>query len=161
MTENSTPDPKIDFKNVWAKILSNGEKVEYEFSLSNTYRYIGLIFGIIVGLLLLYWNQSYGVTAIIFFIFYFGFYLKAANAYAFTDKRILIHRGWLSTKLTSVDYKKITDVKAQEPFFTKLFYKAGHLVINTAGSSDSEIILKNIPTPYKLIQKLDELRKDK
>ena len=66
-----------------------------------------------------------------------------------TNKRILIHKGWLSTQAISVDYNKITDIIVVEPFFSRIFYKSGHLAINTAGTGLHEIVLRNIPTPYE------------
>ena len=91
-------------------------------------------------------------------MFYYLFYIKVANAYAFTNKRILIHQGWLSTKLTSIDYYQITDTYVLEPFLARVFTKSGHLVVNTAGTSLFEVYLRYVDSPYEVKKKLDLLK---
>jgi len=50
------------------------------------------------------------------------------------------------------------DVRVLEGFLDRLFYKTGTLVINTAGTSTHEVILKHIETPYEVKKKLDGIR---
>lgn len=135
---------------VWNKVLSEGEKIEYEFSVGDQFIKFNLIFWLIVSLLL--WPLA------LFVIFYYGFYLKKANIYAFTNKRVLIHRGWLSTSLVSIDYNKITDIAVTENFFAKLLTKTGNLIINTASTDTAKVILLNIAVPYEVKKKLDRIR---
>ena len=90
--------------------------------------------------------------------FYYFVYLKRSNAYAFTNKRVLIHRGWLSTNLISVDYVKITNIFISQSFFQKILTKTGTIAIDTAGTGGEEVVLKNINNPYKLKQLLDDLK---
>lgn len=155
----------MQYQKIWDKFLNDHEKVEVEFSISDRYRYVKLGLGCLIGGLLLAFGkqtaQSIGFYVVAISAFRYGFYLKAANAYAFSNKRVLIHKGWLSTKLISVDYEKITDVTAEESFFARKLYQAGNLKINTAGSGAMEVVLENIPEPYQLLKKLDVLRKDK
>jgi uncharacterized membrane protein YdbT with pleckstrin-like domain len=89
---------------------------------------------------------------------YYKFYLPISNAYAFTNKRVLIHRGWLSTNTKSVDYSKITDIHIVEPFIDRIIFHTGHIAIITAGSTNAQIVLKNIESPYEVKKKLDTLR---
>jgi uncharacterized membrane protein YdbT with pleckstrin-like domain len=147
----------MNYEKIWNKTLSSDEKVEYEFSIGNRYRKFGLIIWGIISLPFLF---AYGFGILIFLIalFYYGFYLKVANAYAFTNKRVLIHRGWLSTNTTSIDYSKITDVHIQEPFFDRLITHTGHMAIDTAGTTLQEVILKHIESPYEVKKKLDALK---
>ena len=146
-------------ENLWTKILSPNEKIKYEFSIGNGYLKFGLIAGCVSGFILLFLAVWLGFILILTFGFYYGYYLKRANNYAFSDKRVLIHMGWLSTKLISIDYDKITDIEVQEPFLDKLFFGTGNLFINTAGTTLREVILKDIESPYEIKKKLDELRK--
>jgi uncharacterized membrane protein YdbT with pleckstrin-like domain len=140
---------------VWQKILSKDEIVKEEFSISQKYINIwGTFWTIIMGLFTII---LLGAGALIPAFYYF-FYLKKANVYAFTNKRILIHRGWLSTNLTSIDYAKITDVFVSEGILQKLITKSGTLKINTAGSGGEEVVLNNVANPYKLKKLLDELK---
>jgi len=141
----------------WQKILMPREKIIYEFSIGEGFRRLGLVVGIVIGIITapLY---GLGVIIILASIFYFGWYLKIANIYAFTNKRILIYQGWLSTHLTSVDYNKITDIKVKEPLFDKILAGDGSLIINTAGSDLPEITLFHISQPYEKKKKLDKIR---
>ena len=145
------------YEEVWRKTLNPDEKIEYEFSIGDAYVKKSLIYGIILSLLLL---PLYGLGVLVFFwvLFYFGFYIKRANAYAFTNKRVVVHKGWLSTHTISVDYDKITDVSVKEPFLDRIMFKTGSLVINTAGTHLKEVILNHIESPYETKKKLDQLR---
>lgn len=147
----------MQYENVWKKVLRDDEKVDYEFSVGSKYRTLGIIISCVLGALFLP-AAGLGVIIILGGLFYYGFYLKAANAYAFTNKRVLIHRGWLSTNTTSIEYSKITDTHVQEPFFERLMTKTGNIAINTAGSGSVEIVLKHITAPYDVRKKLDAVR---
>lgn len=148
----------MEYKKIWNKVLRDDEEVEYEFSLGKRYRMFYLTLFIILGLFLLLGLPPLGVIFILFSLFYFGFYLRVANAYAFTNKRVLVHTGWLNTHAISIEYEKITDVTVQEPFLERLITKTGNLSINTAGTTAKEVILKHIPTPYEVRKKLDNIR---
>ncbi len=143
-------------ENVWKKVLSKDEVIEKEFSISGQYIKISLIAGIIIWGLLSF--AFIGIPFLIFHLFYFLFYIKRANAYAFTNKRVLIHKGWLSTSLVSIDYHKITDVLIREPFLDRVIFKTGAIAIDTAGTGGKEVVLKYISEPYELKKVLDELK---
>lgn len=145
----------MKYEKIWRKVLAPNEEIKYEFSIGKKYRYFWLILLSIIGLITITFG---GIFLILFALFYFGWYLKVANAYAFTNKRVLVHKGWLSTHLISIDYDKITDITVREPFIDRLITKTGHLVINTAGTGFPELILIHIETPYEVKKKLDEIR---
>ncbi len=152
----------MNYKKIWEKVLSADEKVEFEFSIGSRYINFYLIIWAIVILPFLF-IKSVGlsiqvVIVFLFVLFYYGFYLKMANAYAFTDKRVLVHKGWLSTKLISIDYSKITDIKVREPFLSRVITSTGQLLINTAGTNLHEVILNHIETPYEVKKRLDFLK---
>lgn len=143
-------------KSVWNRILAPEEEVKFEFSLGKRYINLARGFWIILGILLL---PLLGLGLIlIVFGFLWGWYLRRANNFAFTTKRVLVLRGWLSTHLISVDYDKITDVIVKEPFFQRIFLDTGTLIINTAGTAFPEIVLENVENPYQIKQKLDAVR---
>lgn len=143
-------------KHIWDKVLSPGEEIKFEFSLGKRYISLAKNFWIILGVPLL---LLYGLGVIFIVVgFLWGWYLRRANNYAFTNRRILVLKGWLSTHLTSVDYNKITDVKVKQPFFERVTFKTGRLIINTAGTDLPEIVLVNIENPYEIKKKLDEIR---
>jgi len=150
-------------KYLWDKILSPGEEIKFEFSLGKRYIILARIFWIILGIPLLFF-YGLGVIFILFgfflilFGFFWGWYLRRANNYAFTNRRILVLKGWLSTNLTSVDFNQITDVRVEQSFFDKVIFKTGNLIINTAGTPFPEIVLTIIENPFQTKQKLDEIR---
>lgn len=158
MAKNTNEPTKLAYKEIWEKTLAPNEEVKYEFSIGERYRYVGLCFFLILGVLLVTQAIWVGVLAIISVILYFGWFLKISNAYAFTNKRVLIYQGWLSTELISVDYDKITDIIVEEPVLENLYAKSGRLLINTAGSPQQEIKLHHIQEPYEVKQKLDSIR---
>lgn len=152
----------MNYKKIWEKVLSTDEKVEFEFSIGSRYINFYLIIWAIVILPFLF-IKSVGlsiqfVIVFLFVLFYYGFYLKMANAYALTNKRVLVHKGWLSTKLISIDYSKITDIKVREPFLSRVITSTGQLLINTAGTNLHEVILNHIETPYEVKKRLDFLK---
>jgi len=155
----------MQYQKVWEKILKDGEIVRYEFSISDRYRKLcmtgGMIIGAIIMLTVFKTLYTYAIIGLFIFLaslFYFGYYLKTANAYAFTNKRVLIYRGWLTTQTISIDYNKITDVSVIEPILDRVVTKSGYLTINTAGTSQHEVMLKHIAFPYEVKKKLDEIR---
>lgn len=147
----------MKYQEIWDKTLSSDEKVEYEFSIGKKYLKLGFIVTTIWSIPLLF-LAGLGILTFLIGLFVYCFYLKKANAFAFTNKRVLIHRGWLSTRITSIDYQKITDVHISEPFFDRVFTKTGNMAINTAGSNNLEIVLQHIEAPYEMKKKLDALK---
>lgn len=147
----------MKYEKIWQKTLSSDEKVEYEFSVGDRYIKFGLIIWGIISLPLLF-AMGFGIFIFLVALFYYAFYLKAANAYAFTNKRVLIHRGWLSTHMISVDYSKITDIHIREPFFDRIITHTGNIAIITAGTTVDQIVLQHINAPYEVKKKLDALK---
>lgn len=141
---------------VWDKVLGGEETLRYEFTIGEQYIKTYIIVWAIISLPFVF--ALVGVFIFLAACVYFKVYLPKANIYGFTNKRVLIHRGFFSTNLISVDYTQITDVTVQESFLDKLFTKTGTLYINTAGTSGAEIVLENIAEPYEVKKKLDQLR---
>lgn len=147
----------MNYEKIWQKTLANDEKVEYEFSIGGKYiKFQLIVWGIISLPLLLI--MGLGVLTFLVALFYFAFYLKVANAFAFTNKRVLVHRGWLSTHTISVDYSKITDIHVVEPFFDRVLTHTGNIAVITAGSTNDQIVLQHISDPYEVKKKLDALK---
>lgn len=147
----------MKYEKIWQKTLAIDEKVIYEFSVGDGYiKYCLIIWGVIslVGLLFM----GIGILIFLFSLFYYLFYIKIANVYAFTNKRVLIHLGWLSTHTISVDYSKITDVHIHELFWERILAHTGNISIITAGTTSDQIRLRHINTPYEVKKKLDELK---
>lgn len=149
----------MTYKKIWEKILRPEEKIIKEFSLGRKYIFLIQCLIGLWGVLFIFIFIPF--TLLTFVLAYLtGWYLRESNAYALSDKRILVHRGWLSTQLTSIDYDKITDIIVSEPFINRLFLDVGDLSINTAGSTGYEVILKNIEKPYEIKKKIDIIKED-
>lgn len=147
----------MKYEKIWQKTLASDEKVEYEFSVGDRYIKFGLIVWGIISIPFLF-VVGLGVFFFLIALFYYGFYLKASNAYAFTNKRVLIHRGWLSTHTISVDYPKITDIHIRESFWGRILTHTGNIAVITAGTTADQIVLQNIDAPYEVKKKLDSLK---
>lgn len=146
----------MEYAKIWQKVLNPGEEIRYEFSLGDRYINLMLVPWGIFGLLFVsVWGA--GVVIIAGALFYYGFYLRRANSYAFTSQRVLIHRGWLSTRTVSINHDKITDVSVEEPFLERILAGTGHLTIRTAGTGFNEITLRHIAKPYEAKKKLVSL----
>ena len=155
-------DNNLQYKKIWDKTLSENEVVKHEFSVGYRYRVTLMLFWSALCLFLLIFPETRFLSVLVFIIviFYFGFYLRVANAYAFTNKRVLIHKGWLSTKLSTVDFSKITDLHVNQPFFEKIILGTGNLSINTAGLSGHTIVISRIDSPYLIKKTLDKIIED-
>lgn len=132
---------------IWERTLNPNEKVLYENNISSKYT----IFLMLVLLILF----AIFIFPIPFILFYCLYYTKVSFAYCFTNKRILIHNGWLSRKLISIEYPKITDVHVIEPFIDRVILGSGDVVINTASTNTYEVILENVDNPNEVKKKLD------
>lgn len=148
----------MEYQKVWEKVLNPDEKVEYEFSFSNKYRKTVLIVWSIVSLLFLLLHWIWLGIFIFLIVLFWWYRVKIANAYAFTDRRVVVHKGWLSTKTTTVDYDKIVEVSVKEPFTERKFYGSGNLYIKTAGNIIHDLTLAHINAPYEVKKRLDQLR---
>ncbi|OGH29542.1 MAG: hypothetical protein A3F30_02465 [Candidatus Levybacteria bacterium RIFCSPHIGHO2_12_FULL_37_12] len=115
----------------------------------------GLIFWIVIGVISLFFFIGFIILPLT--LFYFLFYVKRANQYAFTNKRVLVMRGWLTTHLTSIDYEKITDIHIKQGFIEKILYKTGSMHLETAGNA-SQLVLKHLEDPYGLKKELDTIK---
>lgn len=151
----------MKYEKIWNKALAPDEKIEYEFSMGGRYLNITLLLLTILVLPFLFFESNSALLLLLLVWFYFGFYAERANAYALSNRRILVHRGWLSSNLTSVDYAKITDINVGEPFIERILFNTGYITINTAGTSQEEIVLDHIEAPYEIKKKIDILKDKK
>lgn len=156
----------MKYADIWQKVLAGNETIKYEFSISGLYLAFNFFIRLLLALLIFPFVYTISLEAAVALItiflaanlFYYGFFLRAANAYALTDQRIIIHRGWLSTEAICIDYQKITDVTVISPFFENILMGSGNLHIDTAGTPGQEIVLRHIPNPYEIRKKLEEIR---
>lgn len=84
-----------------------------------------------------------------FIIFFNVFYLKISNEFVFTNKRIIVKRGWIETKVKTIYYERITDVSVSQSLLERII-KTGTISISTAGSDGYEAVLWHIKNPYEV-----------
>jgi len=94
------------------------------------------------------------LPAVLFYNFY---YLRISNEFVFTNKRLLVKRGWLNTKLVSINYNRITDVSIKQYLIDRIL-KIGSLSVSTAGNDGYRVVLVHIQEPHLLKSRLHDLK---
>lgn len=87
------------------------------------------------------------------------FYLKISNEFVFTDKRILVKKGWIETKVKTIYYNRITDISVSQNILDRII-KTGTISISTAGSDGYEAVLLHIKNPYQIKKDLYNIKMD-
>jgi len=92
----------------------------------------------------------------------------ARRIYNFTQSVFIVtnHRvinveqnGYLHRRITETELHQIQDISSQMDGITRVLLKYGNLVIRTAGvSAGEEVVVKNIPQPYDVQQKITMIR---
>lgn len=139
---------ETDLNNIWAQEESGLKKASNFLKTSLSSDNILFTFSLI---------YVFFVIPLIFF--YNLFYLKISNEYIFTDKRIIIKKGWLSTKTVSARHSRITDVKVNQSLIERIL-GVGTISINTAGGEGYEIALSHVSKPYELKKILHVLKEE-
>lgn len=133
----------------WDRTLNPDEKVLYETSIGFRYIVVCLFITLVIF--------GFLIFPIPILLFYYLYYLRVANAYCFTNKRVLIHKGWLSRKLISIEYPRITDVHVIESFIDRFLFGSGNIIINTAGTRLYEARIENVDNPNDVKKVLDSI----
>lgn len=126
------------------------------------------VLAITVGVaIIMFWdNWNAGPFGLICFLISILF--VARRIYNFTQSVFIVtnHRvinveqnGYLHRKITETELHQIQDITSQMDGITRILLKYGDLVIRTAGvSAGSEIVVKNVPQPYDVQQKVTMIR---
>lgn len=80
-----------------------------------------------------------------------------ANRYLLTTRRVIIKKGIFGVKLTTTLYDKITHLEVDQTIADRLLLHHGSIIINTAGVTKGEIILKYVDYPLELKNLLERL----
>lgn len=139
----------------WDNYLSNGEKVEMDFGVSNVYAGGVLVIITAIAIVLSYTNLFVGIGVFLLGIVYWG-YLTRGKRYAMTNKGLILVDVFLGKNVVNVNYKNITDIIIDQNVID-LMGGWGTVIINTAGSDFPEAVLQNVNNPQKIKSKLDEL----
>ena len=151
----------MNYKKICDKIVNKDEQIKYIFSVGYSFITLSMTFWSIVSIFFMFFEAYVGIFTLIVAIFYHFYYLKIANVYILTDKRIIVKKGWLSNRTISIDYGNITDITVHENFIYRLLTCSGDMIINTAGTDKAEVVLQHIDNPHEVKNIIDELKNNK
>lgn len=80
-----------------------------------------------------------------------------AHRYLLTTRRVLIKKGFLSVKLISALYDKVTHIEVDQSFLDRLIMKHGNVIISTAGMNKLEMRIDFIDDPIEFKNLLERL----
>ncbi len=80
-----------------------------------------------------------------------------SNRYLLTTRRVVIKKGIFGVKLTATLFDKITHLEVDQTFVDRLLLHHGSIIINTAGVTKGEIVLKYVDYPLELKNLLERL----
>ncbi len=150
----------MKYKKFCDKIAIKDEQIKYIFSVGDSFITLSMTFWSIISVIFIFFKYI-GIFTLIIAIFYHFYYLKIANVYILTDKRIIVKKGWLSNRTISIDYRNITDITVHENFIYRLLTCSGDMIINTAGTDKAEVVLQHIDNPHEVKNIIDELKNNK
>lgn len=139
----------------WENYLSEGEKVEVDFGISNLYSNLVLIITTVVAIIMTFTNLFVGVGVLLLGILYW-FYLTRGKRYALTNKKVILLDSFLGKNVINIKYENITDITLNQNAI-ELAAGWGNILINTAGTGFHEATLQFVSNPQQIKNKLDEL----
>ena len=129
---------------------------------------IKMIFAITIGTAIILFWDNWNAIPIGMICYLISLLFVVRRIYNFTQSTFVVttHRiinveqnGYLHRKITETELHQIQDITSQTDGLSRIIFKYGNLVIRTAGvSSGSEIIVKDIPNPYDVQQKITTIR---
>ena len=159
-------------KKAFAKYLSEDEELVLVTGFSKAFTrskfiiylfFPGIIFGLIgLGLgWFLALNKVWAATLAGSFMLAFGL-LKTmhtyhSNRYLLTTRRVIIKKGIFGVKLTTTLFDKITHLEVDQAIVDRLLLHHGNIIINTAGVTKGEIVLRYVDYPLELKNLLERL----
>lgn len=103
------------------------------------------------------WGLILGMGGMLLSAIFKTMHIYHANRYLLTTRRIVIKKGLFSVKLTAALFDKITNLVVDQSIIDRLLLHHGTIVVNTAGVSKGEIVLKYVDYPLELKNLLERL----
>lgn len=170
--EHYNKEPSENDKKKYAKFLAAAEELTLITGYGSLYlrqRFIiqlllpgGIFF--IVGLIWayftkidLYFGLILGFILSIIFSIFLTWIIKVSHKYILTTRRVIIREGFLSLKISTALYDKITHIEVDQGFMDRLFLHHGTVILNTAGGEKDQIILKYVAYPLEFKNILERL----
>lgn len=166
--DSPTPQQKAAFK----PYLSEDEELILVAGFSQAYIrqefllfffFPGIIFGLSGAILSWYlgigavWSVGTAFIMMLVVAIVKTIHLHHANRYILTTRRVMIKKGVFSVKLTAALYDKVTHIEVDQTFVDRVLLHHGDVIINTAGLSRNEIVLKYIDYPMEFKNLLERL----
>lgn len=156
----------------FSKYLAEDEELILATGLSGAYmRQEALLYVIFPGVIfalggaVLFW--FFGVSKVITALFAVSlmfitsiiktYHLYHSHRYLLTTRRVMIKQGLFSVKLSTALYDKITHLEVDQSLMDRLFLHHGSIIINTAGMSKNEFVLKYVDYPIEFKNLLERL----
>lgn len=164
--------PKEKDIKAFAKYLSEDEELVLVTGFSSAYiRQEAILFfifpGIISGILFggILWFLGFSKIAILIATFagmvltsiIKTWHLYHSNRYILTTRRVMIKKGLFGVRLSSSMYDKITHIEVDQSLIERLLLHHGNIIINTAGMSKNDFILRFVDYPIELKNLLERL----
>ncbi len=83
---------------------------------------------------------------------------KLATSLEITNKRTVSYRGLLSKASTEVRHNDIKNFQIDQTFLNRLL-RVGTVGISSSGQDEIEILVKDLPNPYRIRELIDQHRK--
>lgn len=159
-------------KRTFAKYLSEDEELVLVTSFSKAYirsKFIiylflpGLFFagiGLGLGWFLGFskvWTAAFAIGLMILSAILKTMHTFHANRYLLTTRRVIIKKGIFGVRLTATLFDKITHLEVDQTIVDRLLLHHGNIIINTAGMTKGEIVLKYVDYPLELKNLLERL----
>lgn len=144
------------------KILTEGEEIEHECTISNI-ECCWNVFGWLLLSLVFFPFTSIGIVKLAlaiylivyvitfpFLVFWYFIYLKQSNYYIMTNKNIIQHSGWFTSDYEIISYNKVTDIRIVQGILDRYLFDIGTIYLDTAGSPEPEAVFYNIDNPVEV-----------
>lgn len=84
--------------------------------------------------------------------------IRRVNALIIDDTKVVLSSGLLSVHTTAVYYSEITDIKISQNLWERIL-NYGKIYVNTPGHSEYELVERNIPSPHKIRELIEQVRR--
>lgn len=164
--------PRESDRKAFSRYLSEDEELVLVTGFSKAYlrqeaiisfAFPGIIFGL-MGVALGYflgldkvWTATIAVIFMLICSILRTMHLYHSNRYLLTTRRAMIKRGIFGVKLLTALYDKITHIEVDQGLIDRLLLHHGNIIVNTAGMSRNEFMLKYVEYPIELKNLLERL----
>ena len=167
-----TDSPSEKQKKAFSKYLSEDEELVLVTGVSSAYlRQEFILFLLMPGLFFVLggglfgwfigfskvWTAIFAISLMLICAILKTVHLYHSNRYIFTTRRAMIKRGIFGVKLLTALYDKITHIEVDQSLVDRMLLHHGNIVVNTAGMSKNEFILKYVDYPIELKNLLERL----